>query len=181
MTSINQGNGTTFRSNLRVRSQSESPTLARSSCLHLAPFPARLRACRSLLLTRGSPKPSSHLLSRAMLLLSILNLASRLRTSSRRVKTRSPAALPGDGSGAMFTVISDSAIQRLRILALTPYLLCCSTQRCDYQQALAEAKILQRKHKYQPSWNQKTSTSQVSPTRDAPRLSRPSSRSAATN
>ena len=93
MTSINQGNGTAFRSNLRVRSQSESPTLARSSCLHLAPFPARLRACRSLLLTRGSPKPSSHLLSRAMLLLSILNLASRL-TSSRRVKTRSPAALP---------------------------------------------------------------------------------------
>jgi hypothetical protein len=94
VTSINQGNGTAFRSNLRVRSQSESPTLARSSCLHLAPFPARLRACRSLLLTRGSPKPSSHLLSRAMLLLSILNLASRLRTSSRRVKTRCPAALP---------------------------------------------------------------------------------------
>ena len=77
-----------------------------------------------------------------MLLLSILNLASRLRTSSTRVKTRSPAALPGDGSGAMFTVISDSAIHRLHILALTPYLLCYSTQRCDYQQALAEAKIL---------------------------------------
>ena len=94
MTSTTQGNGAGSRSNWRVPSQSESPTLARSSCSHLAPLRARLRASRSLLLTRGSPKPSSHLLSRAMLLLSILNLASRLTTSNRRVKTRCPADLP---------------------------------------------------------------------------------------
>ncbi len=49
MTSTTQGNGAGSRLNWRVPSQSESPTLARSSCSHLAPLRARLRASRSLL------------------------------------------------------------------------------------------------------------------------------------
>ena len=147
MTSINQGNGTALRSNLRVRSQSESPTLARSSCLHLAPFPARLRACRSLLLT---PRFAEAFITPAIEGDAVIvDLESSVAPEDKQQARENTISCspPGDGSGAMFTVISDSAIQRLRILALTLYFLCCSTQRCDYQQALAEAKILQRKHK----------------------------------
>ena len=129
MTSTTQGNGAGSRSNWRVPSQSESPTLARSSCSHLAPLRARLRASRSLLLTRGSPKPSSHLLSRAMLLFSILNLASRLTTSSRRVKTRCPADLP---EMAVERCLPSSVIRRPSD-AVARTLCVVRHKRCDHQ------------------------------------------------
>jgi hypothetical protein len=49
----------------------------------------------------GSPKPSSHLLSRAMLLLLILNLASHLRSISSPRENAMSCSPPGDGSGCL--------------------------------------------------------------------------------